>query len=1052
MDSQGPVTASIRVLGPLEVRVRDAPVQITAGKLRNLLASLLVRPNQVASVDQLVQWIWDGADVANPRGALHTYVRRLRDALQIPDILETAPGGYLLRVEHVQLDLVEFRRLAAAADRTDNVPERARTLRSALGWWRGPALADIPSETLRRDLADSLAAERLQVLEKCFDAELSLGRHDDLVREIREAAIDNPLHERVWAQLMLALYRCGRQAEALDVYQQIRGLLIERLGTEPAEPLRDLHQRILVADPRLVEPVTADPGPVAVQVPSQLPAATVGFVGRDRERHEALTVLARDGERTGVPIVVLSGPPGVGKTSLAVQVAHQVRHAYPDGQLYVNLRGFDLGPPQLPTSVLAQFLRALGLHRTAIPLSLDEQINLYRSQLADKRTLVVLDNAADLDHITPLLPGAPGCAVLITSRRRLGGLVVTNGARVLQVGMLEPGESRRLFIGMLAAADVAVSPAVADELAELCAHLPLAISIALANLVMVPGSDPAQYLADLREGNRLAAFTPDDGAESAVSATFALSYEALEPAERRAFRLLSLVPGPDFTADALAALADLTVAQARRLLDRIATANLLHQHAPGRFQFHDLLRRYARERLDEQDVAAPALERLGWWYLSMVDGAADQLHREFVRLPFPPSGPTGLPRPSDRHQAMAWLFAERPNLVAAISHFAHTELRHFAWLLADGLRGFFWTGNYRTDWLESTQTALAAAIEQGDEDGTAAMLRSLANLHNTLGDYAQAIDHHHRALAIHRRQGRQEESAATLNNIGLAYLSTGRIDELEAVCREALAIEEHLESPRCGSTTLGLLGAVHWSRGEIGAAIDMFGRSLHVARDLGIHHIESYGLRSLGLAHQALGEPDQARRYLDEALEVAARIKSLYDRSIALYGLALTHRDEGDVATARDYAERALLAFEECGDRTYEAETICVLAMLDGDEGDWTRSVQRAEQALAAGQKVAHADGIATSHAWLSVANHHTGRSGPAARHAETARQMLLDGVNRVTETRVWLLLAESARLAGDERATATFAHRAHALARQTGQRRLAEQAERLTAATVLTD
>jgi tetratricopeptide (TPR) repeat protein len=643
-----------------------------------------------------------------------------------------------------------------------------------------------------------------------------------------------------------------------------------------------------------------------------------------------------------------------------------------------------------------------------------------------------------MDHVTPLLPGSPDCAVLVTSRRRLGGLVVSNGARVLQVDMLDRRESRHLVTEMLAAADIDVTVEVADELGELCAHLPLALSIALANLVTVPGADPEHYLADLREGNRLAAFTVEDGAASAVSAAFSLSYNALEPAERQAFRLLSLVPGPDFTADALAALADTTVARARRLLDRIATANLLQQHAPGRFQFHDLLRRYARERIEiEEDdtVTGPALERFGWWYLAMVDGAADLLHREFVRLPYPRPGPVGQPGPGDRHQAMAWLFAERPNLVAAVRHFARNEPRHLSWHLADGLRGYFWTGQYRTDWSESTAAALASAIEAGDEHGTAAMYRSLANLHNTLGDYPRAIEFHQQSLAIHRRQGLAEETAATLNNIGLAYLSTGRIDELEAVCREALTIEEQLDSRRCESTTLGLLGAVHWARGEIASAIDVFERSLRIAIELGIHHIESYGLRSLGLAYYELGELDLAQRYFAQAIQVSERIGSSYDRSIALYGLALTHREAGDIAVARDYAERALAAFQECGDRTYEVETICVLAMLDGDQGEWRRGASRAREALAAARKVDHPDGVATSLAWLAVAEHRSGRVEHALGFGEAARRAIRDGVNRITEGKVWLTLAHLHLLAGDAHGSEDCAAQALAVCRDTGQR-----------------
>lgn len=1014
---------------------------------------MLLRSNRVVASDRLAQWLWeDGEKVANPRAALHTYIRRLRATLEDPDLIETSAAGYSIRADAGTLDLIRFRELATRAKATAEPQQRAQLLDAALKLWRGPVLEDIPSESLRNDFGHALTEELLQVREQYFDVEMRLGRHAMLIRDLREAAIENPLRERLWEQLMLALYRAGRQAEALDVYQQVRGFLIERLGTEPSDHLRTLHQRILTSDPSLVdlgiehgdEPATSSTPSAA---PRQLPPAVVGFTGREAQVAAAEAVLRKTGDFGGVPIVSFSGSPGVGKSALAIHLAHRVRDCYPDGQLYVNLHGHGSGQPATPASVIAQFLRAMGTPTNGIPLDVEEQLNMFRSLLADKRVLLVLDNAINAAQIEMLLPGTDSCGVIVTARRRLSGLAVSYGAHAIHVDTLTPVESRALVLKTTATVGLSLTPALADALAELCAHLPLALRIALANLIGAPNPEPELFVDDLRDGNRLAAFTVDDDTESAVSAAFLLSYEALASDERRAFQLLGLVPGPDFAAGTLAALGDITVAAARRLLDRLAGANLLQPDAPGRFSFHDLLRRFARDRIQVesgQDLVEPALQRLGSWYWAMVDAAARVLHRDFVRLPAPPLEFVAETLPADADQAMAWLLAEQSNLVAAIQFFARTEPYRFSWHLADGLRGYFWTGNHRMDWLESTNAALDSAVAAGDPQATAAMYRSLANLYTTMGQYPRALEFYAQALDIHRRQHQVEEAAAILNNMGLVYLSSGRIDELEQVCQEALVLETELGDQRTMATTLGLLGSVHASRGRMTMAMEVFERCLLLARELGIQHIEGYGLRGMALACYELGDLDAAEAHCAQAMAVAQRIGSSYDRSIALYSSALIALERGNTEAARREAEEAIQTFVDCGDRTYEIETICLLVALDVEQGAWSSMAQRARHALSAGREIGYANGIATSAAWLALAEFFMGEEERAMEYVRTAHETVTAGIDPIAESKVQLLLGHLHLHARNPAESIRCAERALDICRTSDQRLRLADAERL--------
>lgn len=1034
---------SFGILGTLSACVAGKELAIDSGKLRVLLAALLLRSGEVVDNERLAEWLWDERKPSNPRGALHTYVRRLRMLLGDSDLVETAAGGYRIDVAEAELDLTRFRRLVRLARQAETPEERARLLAEALSVWRGAPLADIPSDSLRRDECPALEDERLGALEAYFETELHLGRHGQLVKDLRTAAMDNPLRENFWSLLMLALYRSGRQAEALDVYQQARRELVEQLGVEPGERLRALHTGILESDPALAAPNGPRPGVgEAVTVPAQLPPLAMGFVGRDDVVDRVETMLPPVPDRTGVPVVVLSGPPGVGKTALAVWLGSRVRGTFPDGQLYVNLRGYEQGgehAPLPPDQVLSQFLRSLGVPAEQIPVDPVEQANLYRSKLTGKSVLVVLDNASSVEQVLPLIPGDAGCSVLITSRRQLRSLAVTHGAQVIRVGTLSPLESAELVTGMMRQAAVAIEPDVVREVVALCCCLPLALRIAAANLIGAPGGQTEDYLESLRQGNRLAALSVDGDTTSAVSTAIALSYDALTPDDRAVFRLAGLFPGSDFTPAAVSVLADISEAQARTGLSRLETASLLQQPAPGRYQFHDLLREYAQGRALAEHSArerAEALERLGQWYLAGACAAADVLYSEFVRLAQPerPKATFDAPQFPNESHATAWLLAERRNLMACVRHFGTHGPHHLSWHLADALRGFFWTGKYRTEWRETTRIGLSAAETHDDERGIAAMHRSLANLHNTLGDYERAIAHQEKSLALHDRLGMAEEVAATLNNMSLAHLSLGRGVRAEEAARRALDVAHSIRSPRLEATTQGLLGFIHWTHGDMARATECLTASLATAGGLGLHHISSYSLRNLGLVRQATGELSEARSCFTRALKVSESIDSSYDRSISLYGLALVDLDIGRHETALDSAQRALSSFQECGDRTYEVETLCLLSAISAGLDSLPESARYAATALDGARQIGYVDGEAYALARMAVTDGLLGRED-AAVHAEAARSLAEGSVNHIARSKVLLELAPLYLSLGDPHRAEECAQLALALSQPTAQR-----------------
>jgi tetratricopeptide (TPR) repeat protein/DNA-binding XRE family transcriptional regulator len=570
----------------------------------------------------------------------------------------------------------------------------------------------------------------------------------------------------------------------------------------------------------------------------QLPMDVAGFTGRA----DSLTWLDRlltAGAETAATVVIsaIGGTAGVGKTALAIHWAHQIRADFPDGQLYVNLRGYAPAPPMRSVEALAHFLHALGIAAEQVPVELEEAAALYRTLLTDKRILVVLDNARDAEQVRPLLPGSSGCLVVVTSRDRLAGLVATHGAHRLGLDVLAPSEAVVLLAHILGEERVAAEPQATAAVAEACGFLPLALRIAAANLLDQPQDSIADYVSRLRAGDRLGELAVDGDPQAAVGVAFDTSYATLDPQAQRLFRSLGLIPGPDVTAPAAAALTGMQRPAVEQVLDRLAGAHLLEPRAPGRFGFHDLLRLYARQRSEAEDSEAErqaALGRLLEWYLHTAATATQLLYPTMVRLPLPPAT-SHLPVPafSDRAQALAWLDAERPNLVAAVQHAAGHGPRPSAWLLADALHGYLWQGMYVVDWSAVAEAALAAAQAEGGPRAQSSAQLSLADLNLCLSRYRQAIEHYSRALALNQQTGWLEAQAATLSKLGVAYARSGRLAEAAHHHHRALALNQRIGRLGGQATNLGNLGVVYLEQGRLEAAFDHHAQALALFRQLG---------------------------------------------------------------------------------------------------------------------------------------------------------------------------------------------------------------------------
>ncbi|HEY4019681.1 MAG TPA: BTAD domain-containing putative transcriptional regulator [Pseudonocardiaceae bacterium] len=1048
-----------RILGPIAVLGRTARARLGGAKQTALLATLIVRANHLTSVEQLIDSVWAESPPAGAITTVHTYVFRLRRAFD--EVAEdggsrivTRPAGYLLRVEPEELDLDVFRKHVQYGRRAADAGEfeaAASELRAGLALWRGPALADVPSELLQRNEVLKLTEERLGALERRIGIDLELGRHTDLVGELRGLTAEYPLREQFWGQLMLALYRSGRQAESLNVYQEVRKLHAEEIGIDPGPELQSLHNAILSNEPSLDRPapvVTVHTAPKMPQ-PVQLPTDIVGLVGRATVANHVSELLTAGAQRNATPIVVLSGLPGIGKTALATHIAHRLRPRFPDGQLYVNLRGYAQAQPVTPADVLARFLRALGLAPDLVPLDVDEQSVLYRSMLADKKVLVVLDDANAAEQVRPLLPAEPGCAVLVTSRDSLSGLTAIEGATRFTLDALSTTDSISLLGSVIGDIRVVAEPAAADELARLCGHLPLALRIAAANLSTRNEVSLSEYVAELQQGNRLAALAVEGDDQTAVRAAFDLSYSQLPQEAAFLFRQLGLVPGPDFNAYSAAALVDTGLANADQLLGQLLAASLVQDIGPERYQLHDLMRYYAVQRGAAEDSPAvrdSALERLRSLYFQATSAASNII--EPVRDP--PAGPARLPEVvlpefADRAAASAWVELEDRNLHALVNHAAENGPNPYAWHIADAMTSPLALAPRFGEWVTVSQTGLRAAEQAGDREGEGIMLISLGHAYNTTGRVDLAIEILSRALTLYQELDQPRRQLVCYHTLGMSFLWMGRLTPAVEDLTASLELSTRLNYAYYRNSSVHGLGVAHRYLGQLDTALEQLTQSLKFGAENGDPYGQANWMFSLGLTYWDLGRFDEAVEQLTETLNTYEQINNDFGISRCLVGLASAYAQQERTETALTTARRGLLLARQVKHRRTEVDALNVLGGLYVELDDLTQAKENFRAALVAAESMGpYLFGRIEAKIGLAAVAGRVSDWDTARQHAGSAMAAVRASGFRLHEAAALLALAQIDQATGDIDAAAKRCDAALAVCRETGQRAWAKRARKM--------
>ncbi|MGY0233590.1 BTAD domain-containing putative transcriptional regulator [Longispora urticae] len=915
------MTLRFGVLGPVQVLVDDRPVADLAPRHRAVLCCLLLHARRTVSSERLIDAIWGDTPPDRARGQIQVAVSALRRTLRdagAEHLLQTRSAGYVLDVTPEQFDVDAFAALAAS-------PDDAAALRGALALWRGPALADVSApyvEAARARLED----QRLAVVERLAELDLAAGRTALVVDELTGWTAEHPLRERLRRHLMLALYRLDRQPDALAVARDYRALLVEEHGLDPGKEFVDLERAILTDDPAL------RPAPAAAlrpDGPAQLPPDVPDFVGRAAETARLDELFDGAG---AVVISTIEGAGGVGKTALALHWAHRVRDLYPDGQLYVNLHGYSATDPVRPLDAVTGFLRALGVPGTEIPLDLAEAAALYRTLLADRRVLVILDNASGPDQVRPLLPGSRGSRVVVTSRDRLAGLVARDGARLLELGVLPRDRAVELLTRILGRRRTEAEPEAVADLAELCGDLPLALRIAAAHLVSQPRRDVAGYNAELRAGDLLASLEVPGDELASVRGVFGYSYRALAPETARLFRLVGLIPGADLTADAAAALAEIPADRAGALLEELSAAHLLESDRSGRYAPHDLIRVYARQRAEAEDGATCAVEarqRLLRWCLAGAEAAARLLYPQVLRLDAPTTGHAGFPTSS---AAMAWLEAERGNLLAAVRYFARHDPQPDVWVLTGALRGFHYQAHYTGDWIAAAREGLHAANVVGDGVGRAISELSLGHAHYTAGGLDLATTHIGRALVAARASEWAAGEGAAEGNLGVVHWAAGRLDEAAEHLSQAVEVGRRIGLLPLQANNLNNLGNVYSDLGLLDRSAETHRQASVLFRELGAGGSEASALNNLGRVYTHLGRYEDAVRVLTDTL-VLYRQFGDHGELLALVELARACQELGRFPEAAEHVTAALNGARAIGSPRMEADAQLVVGALAMGQG-----------------------------------------------------------------------------------------------------------------------
>ncbi|WP_158228206.1 BTAD domain-containing putative transcriptional regulator [Pseudonocardia sp. MH-G8] len=876
--------AELGVLGETTGRVGGREIDLGPARQRAVLAVLLVDAGHAVPLGELVTRVWGDRPPLRAAGTLRSYLSRLRAAMALMGEggIRRGPGGYLVEIDEAAVDLHRFRDLSARA-RASGGAASVELYREALALWRGDALAELDTPWAV-DVRQRLAAERFAVRLDWHDARLRRGRHAELVAELAALAVAHPLDERVVGQCITALCRSGRQADAFTMYDRIRRRLADEMGADPGPALQQLYQLMLDGEAGApVDPAAdrIDHAPVERETPRQLPSDVPGFVGRAGEIERLDRLLDHAGpdrQPDSAPVVIsaVHGTAGIGKTALAVHWAQHAKQHFPDGQLYLNLRGCGPDDPVSAADALETLLRTLGVAPDRVPPGVDERSALLRSRLAARRMLILLDNAGDSDQVRPLLPGNGGL-VLVTSRRRLHALSVREGARHIALDLLTVPEALQLLGEAIGQDRVDREPAHAEAVVTACARLPLALRLAAERINRFPDASLAEVVAELTDHRRrLGALTIQDSDDTDLRSVFAWSYTTLEPDAARMFALLGLYPGNGISVSAAAALAGVDPAQARDVLDRLTTVSLLEQRFPERYELHDLLRDFAREQ--HRADADAAHSRLVAWYVHTAASARAHLSGTPHRMPVTATPPEGVVpmRFTSLQDAVAWFDRERTAIVEVVTTAAAHGHPESGAVLSQLSWNYFYMRGYPQSMIELGEAAVQLAVTTGNAFLEAKCRNGLGVAYGRVEGFEQEIASCQRAFTIFGELGELTEQATALLNTGSAYNRLERFDEGRAILEHAQQLYTRDHNSLYAAFALNNLAESYLGLGRFDEALDRAHRALEALQD-GAEQFRLVAVfETIAHIHAMRGDHHSAVQDYRNALDVAHRTETTY--------------------------------------------------------------------------------------------------------------------------------------------------------------------------------
>lgn len=899
-----------RILGPVEIRVDEGVRSAGAAKERCLLAALLLTPGDLIPASTLITRLWGDEPPERARDSLYTYMTRLRHRLEDSGLDATVvskAGMYGIRVSPEDVDLHQFRRHRAQARALADDGERNHAvllLQEADAIWRGRPLHDVPGAWADRTRT-TLTHERVDAVLERAAITTALGRPNDVIDDLTKLIDSNPYNEAVVRHLMTALQVAGRPAEALHAYEQMRRRLADDLGTDPGPKLQTIHQRILRG-----QPAEQHPNPPA-SVVNNLPRDLADFTGRTQELRQVLTSPPEGA--TGV--ITITGPPGAGKTSLAIHAAHQLRRQYPDGQIFLRLHAYDHDrSPMKPAAGLDALLRLAGLTTDQIPRSTDARAALWRNALGGKRILLVLDDAANVEQVQSLLPGSPSALVIVTSRRRLAGL---DAAQRIPLGPLPEDDSVRMFTRAAQIGDVD-NPEIINII-RLCGRLPLAIRIAGARLLHRPAWTPRELLTRLEDHSRRLTELSIDS--RSVGAAIELSYRELNERTRTALHRLAAHPGQDITADAAAALLDQTPTATERILETLLDHHLIDEPVRNRFRLHDLVYEYIRSRAEFSP--SEALERLAGYYTAAIDGADRRLRPYRRHLPST-QVPVNPPSDSTRGGACAWLDSERATILSIGR--SNVVTRHSRALIAHVCASALDSWGDHAQAVELHAIAIEYWNSSGDVAARALALADRAFIYWRMGNYSEAASDATNATKLYQSIDDQLGIADMLNFSSLVSWHKSEFDESLALSTEALNMYVNLDN-RYGQAEARLhSGIALWHLGQYDEALAEMRKSLEIYAYLD----DPTGLRNthnnIGDIERHQGNPESALRHYKESLKLMRQVGGKQSEAILLNNIGSIYLESRQYGRAVEQYRAALTIYRAVGDRRNIADATNNLA------------------------------------------------------------------------------------------------------------------------------